>query len=462
VVVPAAGRCGRLGHYPGADFDAYAAAALTGAAVDDAGRLLEKLARAYLIQPAGPGRYGLHDLLRAYAREPAAGDLQDSGGPGPADDQPREALTRLFQYYLQVAAAAVETLFAARRSRWPQGHWTGDSPPVGTRMPARAWLDAELGNLVAAVAQMTDDGWPEQACRLVPAIYPFLEQGSRLAEAITLERHAVRAAQRAADKIAEATALSDLGHVFLMQGHYEQAAGHLRQARAIFRQAGDQTGEATALSRLAVVYRRQGNYRQSAAEQAQVLALARQLGDQCVEAMALMRLGVVEWNRGRYQQALARSQEALSVSRQIGDPLRSAEALTRLAVVERHLGRYQDAKAHHRLAIALFRRGGDPSGEAEASNGLGEVCIAIGQPEQALAHHGAALHLAEETGDLNEQARARRGLACAHQAAGDHAQAQPQFEEAIRLFSVLGAPEAGQIRAQLSAANGDGSRTPSR
>ena len=259
----------------------------------------------------------------------------------------------MFQYYLQVAAAAVETLFAGRRSRCPQGHWTGDSPPVGTMVSARAWLDAELGNLVAAVAQMTDGGWPEQAYRLVSAIYPFLEQGSRLAEAITLESHAVRAAQRATDKIAEATALSDLGHVFLMQGHYEQAACDLRQALALFRQAGDQTGEATALSRLAVVYRRQGNYRQSAAQQAQALALARQLGDRCIEAMALMRLGTVEWNRGRYQQALAHSQEALSVSRQTGDPLRSAEALTRLAVVERHLGRYQDAKAHHRRAHSL-------------------------------------------------------------------------------------------------------------
>jgi tetratricopeptide (TPR) repeat protein/transcriptional regulator with XRE-family HTH domain len=451
-----------LGHHPGADFDAYAAAALTGTTADDAGRLLEQLARAYLIQPSRPGRYGMHDLLRAYAREHAAGDPPGSGGTEPADERPRAALTRLFEYYLQVAAAAVETQFAARRSRRPQGHWTGDSPAFGTMMSARAWLDAELGNLVAAVAKMTDDGWPGQACQLVSAIYPFLEQGSHLAEAITLESHAVQAARRAADKIAEATALIDLGHIFLMQGHYEQAADHLRQGLAIFRQAGDQTGEATALSRLAVVYRRQGHYRQSAAQQAQALALARQLGDQGAEAMALMRLGLVERNRGRYPQALARSQEALSVSRQIGDPLRSAEALTRLAVVERHLGRYQDAKAHHRRAVALFRRGGDPSGEAEAANGLGEVCIAIGQPGQALAHHAAALHLAEETGDLNEQARARHGLACAHQAAGRHAQAQPQFEEAIRLYSVLGAPEAGQIRAQLSAANGNGTRTPSR
>jgi tetratricopeptide (TPR) repeat protein/transcriptional regulator with XRE-family HTH domain len=448
-----------LGQHPGPDFDGYAAAALTGTTVDDAGRLLEKLARAYLIQPSGPGRYGMHDLLRAYAREHAAGDRQD-GGTEPADEEPRAALTRLFDYYLQTTAAARATLFAARRYQRPHGHWAGVSAAVGTKAAACAWLEAELGNLVAAAAQMAEDGWPGQASRLASAIFPYLEQASRVAEAITIESHALRASRRTADKVAEARALGNLGHVFLMQGRYQQAAGHLGQAVAIFRQAGDQRGEACALGSLAVVNRRLGHYQRAGNQQSRALALVRGIGDQWAEALALMRLGTVDWNRGRYQQALERIQEAVCVSRQIGDPLSEAEALTRLAVVERHLGRYQDAKGHHELAIALFRHGRDQAGEAEALDGLGEVSLAMGQPVHAVAHHTAALHLAEETGDLNEQARAHHGLACAHQAVGEHALAQPRFEEAIRLFSVLGAPEARQIRARPSAANDNDTRNP--
>ena len=34
--------------------------------------MLEVLARACLVQRAGPARYGMHDLLRGYARELAA------------------------------------------------------------------------------------------------------------------------------------------------------------------------------------------------------------------------------------------------------------------------------------------------------------------------------------------------------------------------------------------------------
>jgi len=88
-----AARAFRLaGLHPGPDLDPYAAAALTGTTLHQAGRLLDQLARAHLIQPAGPGRHGLHDLLRAYARELAAD--QDTAAERQA------ALTRLFDHYL--------------------------------------------------------------------------------------------------------------------------------------------------------------------------------------------------------------------------------------------------------------------------------------------------------------------------------------------------------------------------
>ena len=451
-----------LGHHPGADFDAYATAALTGMAADSARLLLDELSRAYLIRPSGPDRYFMHDLLRAYALEDAVHDRADAGEAEPSDGESRAALGCLFDYYLQTTAAAVGTLFATKQLRRTYGFWKGDSPHVAARVPARAWLETELANLVAAAAQMAEDGWPSRACGLATAIFPYLELASRVAEAITIESHALRAARRTADKVAEATALAYLGLVFLMQGRYRTATDHLRQSVTMFQHAGDQSGEAAALGSLAVVHRRQGRYQQSAAQQMRALALARQIGDQCAEAWALMRLGVVDWNRGLYDQALAHSQEALSVSRQVGDPVSEAAALTRLAVVERYLHRYEEAVEHHQTAITLFRRNGDPAGEAEAHDGLGEVFAAMGQPEQALDHHADALNLAEETGDLNEQARAHRGLAHASQAVGDHAQALSHFEEAISLFSALGAPEAGQIRDQLNAASDNNTRQAGR
>jgi hypothetical protein len=46
------------------------------------------------------------------------------------------------------------------------------APPVDSAPSARAWLETELGNLLAAVVVMTEEGWPGQAARLAAASTP--------------------------------------------------------------------------------------------------------------------------------------------------------------------------------------------------------------------------------------------------------------------------------------------------
>src|SRR5205814_4402968 len=99
------------GLHPGADFDGHAIAALAGTTLRRATGLLTRLTRAHLVQPRGPGRYGMHDLLRSYARELAKAGGEDSTGP---------ALTGLFDFYLHTAAAAMDAVFPAQRHRRPR------------------------------------------------------------------------------------------------------------------------------------------------------------------------------------------------------------------------------------------------------------------------------------------------------------------------------------------------------
>ena len=129
--------------------------------------MLDVLTRAHLIQPAGPGRYGMHDLLRAYARELAAGD---------GEEEQSAALTRLFDHYLHTASVAMDTLYPADRHRRPR------IPPPATPIPpvtgpaaARAWLDAERAALVAVTVHAAGHGWPAHATRLAATLFRYLE-----------------------------------------------------------------------------------------------------------------------------------------------------------------------------------------------------------------------------------------------------------------------------------------------
>jgi hypothetical protein len=79
--------------------------------------------------------------------------------------------------------------------------------------------------------------------------------------------------------------------------------------------------------------------------------------------------------------------------------------------------------------------------------------LATGRPADARAQHGAALKLAGQIGEVYEQARAHDGLARAYHAVGNSVRARHHWRHALAYYVDLGAPEAGQVRAQLAAAD---------
>jgi DNA-binding SARP family transcriptional activator/Tfp pilus assembly protein PilF len=485
---PGAARVFRLtGLHPGADFDPPAAAALTATSVEQARRALDQLARAHLVQPAGPGRYGLHDLLRAYAAEQAR--ATDSGQDRHA------ALTGLFDYYLAGAAAAMDALFPAEKHRRPQPPAPARAgPPPPAPAAARDWLDAERASLVAATAQAAAEGWPGHAIALALIPYRYFETGGFYADARATCAAALDAARHTGDLAAQADALRYLGLVDFWQGRYEhaaekltstlelyrqagdrhgqartlnslgiadwrqgqlrQAAGQLRQAVDLFRETGDRFGESGALTNLGIVEYRQGHYEQAADHHRESLAICREIGDRHREAGALVNLSEALWRQGHYQQAEYHLGRALAIDRELGYRRGEAEAMRNLGHIFRAQGRYQQAAELHRQALVISSELGDRTAEAEALNSLGEALAGAGLPGQARDQHDRALALACQIGDHYEQARAHDGLARTYHATGDPGAARRHWQQALALYTELGTPEASQVRAQLAAAGG--------
>jgi tetratricopeptide (TPR) repeat protein len=442
---PDAARAFRLaGLHPGPDLDAYAVAALTDVTAAQARDVLARLARAHLLHPAGAGRYGLHDLLRAYARQLAAAH--------DADDAREAAQARLHDYYLGTAASAMDALVPAERHLRPRVSPAGTPAPALASPPeARAWLDAQRATLVAVAVHTATQGPPEYAAQLSATLYRYLETGGYYGDAVTVHGHAQQAASRTGDRAAEATALTNLGIISWRQGRYEQAVGYHQQALAASVEIGDQLGEAIAVANLGIVYERQGRYDQSAGCQRQALALFRETGDRTGEARAQANLGSNAIRQGHFEQAVSWYQQALALFRDIGDRTGEASALPDLGVAYQRQGHYEPAIDCYRQALDLFRESGDRTGEAEALNGVGEILLSTGLPDQARVEYSAALALASQIGDTYEQARAHNGLGTALSATGDLVLAQHHRRRALDLYSELGAPEADSIRVQLAA-----------
>lgn len=481
---PATARMFRLlGLLPGLDLDRYAAAALTGTTVWQAERGLSALTRAYLTQPAGLGRYGLHDLLRAYARELAfASDTEE---------QQRTALTRLFDYYLHTAATAMDIRFPGERHRRPRIPSPGTQAPVMADADAAlAWLDAERATLVEVAVHTAAHGWASHATRLAATLFRYLDSGGHYPEATILHNQAALAARQTGDRAAEAEAFINLGALALAQGPQPQAATYLQQGLALFREAGDRSGEARALGNVGLLNVQLGHHEEAVDYLQQALALCHDLGDQPGEARVLVGLATIDFRLGRSEQAtthLRRTltlfraasdrtgeahalcvlgefelrqghfpqaaehlEQALTLSREFGSRSGEVRALITLGEVDLRLGRYEQAARYQRQALVVCREMGYQSGEVTALNALGEVFLATGQPAEALTQYAAALSGAAMTGEKYEQARAHDGLARAYQAAGDPGQARRHWTEALNLYTGLGATEASQVRDRLA------------
>jgi tetratricopeptide (TPR) repeat protein/DNA-binding XRE family transcriptional regulator len=473
-----------LGLHPGADFDVYAVAALTGAAVEQARRSLDRLARAYLVQRGRPRHYCMHDLLHSYAAKLAA--------EGDSEVERQTALSRLFDYYLGTAADVADVIFPADPDRPEIPHLERTGQRITSVPQAWGWIEAERANLLAAVGHAAKHGWRTYAIALAGTVFRYPVTGhcadsvavhtlacraaaqtgdysaeasarimlgealaaeGRLDEAIDQLLRAERVYRETGDRTGEARALVSLANASYCQGHYLVAVSYGQRSLDLFRQTGNATGEARAMCNLSSVDLRQGRYRQAAANLQKSLAFYRAAGIERGVASVLSTLGDVEMRRGRYEVAIGHLSESLGLCQETGYRLCEARTLARLGLVMSRLGRHEQATSHLRQALALHTEADQRDGQAEALNGIGEVLAACGQPDLAASHHEMALALANELGDKYEQARAHKGLAGAYRACGETERASYHLRQALAGYAKLGAPEAEQVRTMM-AANG--------
>ncbi|MEV6543565.1 tetratricopeptide repeat protein [Streptomyces sp. NPDC051665] len=458
------------------------APAPTGAPTSDTRRTHETPTHTHLIQRADTARYGMHDLLRAYAARLAMAE--------DAPEAQEAALERLFDHYLATAAAAMDQLHPA------EAHLRPAAPETSTPVPdlsdpdaARAWLETERTCLTAMSAHTAAHGRPTHAIRLSLTLYRHLISGHHT-DGLTIHGHARDAARLLEDPAAEARALLGIGTAHYQLARHEPARRHLQEALTLFRRADDPTGQARALVNLGLVDERMarflpaveyldqalllyrsiddtsgesialknlahvegqlGRYDDAADHLHQSLTLLRRAGNRYLEAHALMDLGTVETRLDRLDEAAHHQEQALILLREVGDGYGEAGALHGLGIVHSLRDNPAQAAECHRQALALYSRNGDRDGEARALNGLGEAARAAAHPADALTHHTDALAIAEDIENPGQQARAHAGLAEAHHALDSPAPAVHHYERALTLYTEHGMPEAATVRKRLA------------
>jgi tetratricopeptide (TPR) repeat protein len=417
-----------LGLHPGTSFDVYAAAALSGVCVAEARTLLDALHGEGLLAETAWRRYGMHDLIRRYARDRLSQSITSG--------EQVAAKGRLLDYYQHTAGLArgliANPACATAIAGLPAG--PASVPGLTDDQDALSWLRAERASLLACLDYATTQQMPERIVALTAGLGEVLNRDGPWAEAVIRHERAARAAAQLSDKPAQASALLSLADAQWLTADFPGSARTSARALAMFARLGDRLGEATASVLLAETQRLTAAYPTAALLLERALRTYRELHDRPGQTKALISLATVRRQTGDYSSAAAAAQQALSLSGELGRQREHAQALTLLGDLRRDTGDYPAAIIAAEQALGLYCGAGDRNGQARALRTLGAAQRAAANYAAAASALVRALDIWQRVGHSYCQAGTLLYLGAVRRHTRDYPAASTYIAEALRIF----------------------------
>ncbi|WP_052681617.1 helix-turn-helix domain-containing protein [Saccharothrix sp. ST-888] len=395
-LAPATARMFRLlSLIPGPDFSIPLAAVLAQVPLFDAEDLLEELLEAGLLTTHREDRYGLHDLLRLYAR---AQLRQEDGEPQSAGSR-----ARLRTWLLDTAVLA---------GRW---HEPDHRPAArdGARLvtltspeQAMGWLKAERDNWLAAFREAARLGEHAQVDAVGGAMRQVSDSWVSADHWIEVFTAAARAAAALGDPARQAAHLNDLAWAYwVCEARHEDAVAATTSALDLARSCGDLAQQARAHNRFCVLDAAAGEPSSAADHCRRAMDLFMAVDDVNGYLPACnMNLRLLEM-AGRFEEAVETHREVLAVladpayAGRIPENMRTLTGLIAayyLSLVHLNQGHWAEAVETLRPVRGRFEPLGYHRVAAKAYLHLADALVHLGEHEAAAAEYGTVLTLAEQ------------------------------------------------------------------
>ena len=477
-----------LSVFPGG-FTWRAAQAVTGATLHE----LISLADRSLFQPTSAGRFGIHELLRQYARE-KLNQTPDGGA---------DVRNRHCAYYAaalkgwaedlkgarqQTALAEIEVDVENARSAWDWAlkkeqveqlgqaldglcrfyDWRGRAREgeAACRAAANVVEPASHENRLRLLVRIL--AWQSVFCESlgrVDAAGELLERCQSLLEAPDTDARAERALilarigmlaynagdntkakrmfgesldlyQALGDRWGEAAALANQGWVPFRLGYYDEGKGWVEKSLALRQSLGDTRGIASALDLMGLIAAYSGDMEGSVQVRREIMAIRNQIGDRSGSARGLHNLATGLIWTGEFAEAEALLQEYREIFDDLGSRVYAAAGDVCLGWIDVQRGRYEQARVRFDESLLVFRGSG--------WRDVGVALLFRGMLALADRDKGAARDWLEEAADLfksvgqrDEWAIAIASLAYVARAQGDRAQAREYLWPALQTGAEL-------------------------
>ncbi|MFD7318841.1 tetratricopeptide repeat protein [Streptomyces sp. NPDC059883] len=343
-------------------------------------RALMELVAANLVELQGD-RYGLHDLVRAFARQHV-----QPGSDGETADIERATVRQVLEHQLHNVRACDRVLDHERTLPIgePERVTVTDPAEPGQAM---AFLDGEYPAVQRGIRLAIGQGIERYKWLLSMALVTYQWRRHLLDDALKNLRYAADAAESAAAPVDCAMVHRMLAGTQWRLGKYDSAVGHLRRAVRLSKEDHSEEGRlslARSLHRLGITLRKQGDW--IGAEEAlfQALELCREVFDAVGEAATLNALGALHHDRGDHEQALRRCADALAVVERTVERSGLADVLFTLAKVNLARSERDEAVSLYQRACDIYREQENWPNEDKARLLFADVLLSAGKSEEAV------------------------------------------------------------------------------
>ncbi|WP_214411474.1 AfsR/SARP family transcriptional regulator [Sphaerisporangium fuscum] len=405
--------------------------------------MLESLVDVSLLEAPAPGRYRFHDLVRLFARRQA--EAEESPGTGAI------VLRRILGHYLASARAAHRLAYEGSVISDHLVSTGAAGRSFTTADEAVAWLTVEAETLFAAIAQAAESG-PDillPAADLLLAMEPLLESGAYLREFDGRANAVLAAARAAGDQASELRCRYVLGRVRFGGNRLGDADEQFRAALDLATATGDSIVTGEIYNALAVVAGRQRRHKDALAWFDAALEAFRESGAVAGEALVASYSARDHLGLGHPEDAIAAAERGLAIFTELGSGAGMARARYHLGIVLSRVGRLTEAVVHHAECLDFFRASKQKVWEQRVCCRLAETFIAADRHKDAVRHAEQALTISRDIGHPYGEALSLTVLGRALAGLGSVRRSGDCLRRALDIFTRLGSPEAGDLRALL-------------
>ncbi|WP_219462502.1 AfsR/SARP family transcriptional regulator [Nonomuraea rhizosphaerae] len=431
----------------GADISLGAAAAVLSLSVFETEDLLESLVDASLLEAPAAGRYRFHDLLKLFARR----ELEKSERPAARTT----ALRRMLGFYLASSQSA-------HRLAYEGSAISANLQVVGSGLSftsvdeAVAWLVAEGDALFAAINQAAAIARAGEhllpAGDMLVAMEPLLESGTHTREFDQATRAVLAGALRIGDTGSELRARYVLGRVLFAGNRLKEAEEQFRLVHEHSTARGEKIVTGEVMNALGVVVGRQRRHPEALEWFQSAMDWYRANGVPAGEGLVLSYSARDHLGMGRPEDAIAAAEKGLAIFTEIGSGAGTARARYHLGIVLSRVGRITEAVHHHAECLAFFRASKQRVWEQRVCSRLAETFIAAERYSDAVRYAESALIVSRDIGHPYGEALSLMVLGEALKGMGSITRSTDCLRQAFDIFSMLGAPEAGDLKARLDVA----------